>query len=149
MTDAIKDVLVFMELVEWMAKDVHYRSNDQWFYALHLLADKVDFGTAEDDLKEAYYLGFKNSLPPTEKDIHAASVEKCPDVRGMDNRGLIESLRESSSDCLYAVEEAKREPGLAAGVHAILDGVSQKMLVINGLCWRSLEDGNGSSTEEK
>ena len=100
-------------------------------------------------MKEAYYLGFKNALPPTEKDLHLLASEKCPDVRGMDNRKLIESLRESSSDCLYAVEEAKREPGLAAGVHAILDGVSQKMLVINGLCWRSLEDGNGGSTEEK
>lgn len=132
------DVLVAIELVEWLAKDVHYRSNDQWFYALHLLADKVDFGSSEDDLKEAYYLGQKEELPPAEKDIHVKAIERCPDVRGLDNEGLIHTLYEVCANGLYAIEEAKREAGLMAGVHAILDGVSQHLLVVKGLCWRTL-----------
>ena len=43
------NVLVAIEVVKCLAKDMHYRSNHEWFYALHLLADKVDFGSAEDD----------------------------------------------------------------------------------------------------
>lgn len=139
------EVLIAIELVEWIAKDVHYRSNDQWFYALHLLADKVDFGTAEDDLKEAYYLGMKEALPPTEKDIHENAVSRCADVRSLDNEGLIRALYEVCANGLYAIEEAKREAGLMAGVHAILDGVSQRLLVIKGLCWRTL---NGDDNDE-
>lgn len=134
------EVLVQIEKAKWIAKDVHYRSNDQWFYALHLLADKLDFGSAEDDIKEAYYLGQKEVLPPTEKDIHEQAVSAMPDVRAVDNRSLVELLYNVLADGLYAIEEAKREAGLMAGVHAILDGVSQNMLVVKGLCWRTLQE---------
>lgn len=141
------DVLVAIEIVEWLAKDVHYRSNDEWFYALHLLADKVDFGSAEDDLKEAYFLGAKQILPPTEREIHELTVAKMPVVNSMSNEELIRNLMKACDDGLYAIEEAKREAGLFAGIHAILDGVSQKMLVIKGLCWRTLNDEGRKSAD--
>lgn len=136
------DVIISVAIVEWIAKDMHYSSCDEWFYALHLLADKVDFGNSIDDLKEAYYLGAKETLPPTEEQIVKAAIEKCYlDTASMDNRQLIEALATSCSDGIYAIEEAKREPALVAGVHAILDGISQKMLVVKGLCWRALSHG--------
>lgn len=138
MNSVMLDVLVAIEIVEWLAKDMHYRSNDEWFYALHLLADKVDFGTAEDDLKEAYYLGQLETLPPTEETIHRIAVEKVGDTSVNDNGMLIERLKEACVNGVYIIEEAKREPNLCAGIHAILDGVSQKMLVVKGLCWRTL-----------
>lgn len=136
------DVMISVAIVEWIAKDMHYRSCDEWFYALHLLADKVDFGSSIDDLKEAYYLGAKEALPPTEEQIVKAAIEKVNlDTASMDNRQLIEALATSCADGIYAIEEAKREPALVAGVHAILDGMSQKMLVVKGLCWRTLSYG--------
>ena len=136
------DVMIAVAIVEWIAKDMHYRSCDEWFYALHLLADKVDFGSSIDDLKEAYYLGAKEALPPTEEQIVKAAIEKANlDTASMDNRQLIEALAASCADGIYAIEEAKREPALVAGVHAILDGISQKMLVVKGLCWRTLSYG--------
>ena len=49
------EVIAAVEAVKMIAKDVHYRSHDMYFYSLHLLADKIDFGNAVDDLKEAYY----------------------------------------------------------------------------------------------
>lgn len=136
------DVLVSVLMVEWIAKDMHYRSCDEWFYALHLLADKVDFGSSIDDLKEAYYLGAKETLPPTEEQIVKSAIEKYNlDTTSMDNRQLIDALAASCTDGIYAIEEAKREPALVAGVHAILDGISQRMLVVKGLCWRTLSYG--------
>ena len=144
------EVLVAMELVKWLSKGVHYRSNDAYFYALHLLADKIDFGSAEDDLKEAYYLGFKEELPPTEKVINATTVERCPEIGALDNEGLVRALFEACANGLYAIEEAKREPGLMAGIHAILDGVSTNLLVVKGLCWRTLhvDSANDESTAQ-
>ena len=134
----MKDVLVQIEIVKWLAKDMHYRSYDEWFYALHLLADKIDFGNAEDDLKEAYYLGMKETLPPTEEEIHAAAVAKIGVTKSKSNLELIEALHNACDNGLYMIEEAKKEPTMFAGVHAILDGISQKLLVVKGLCWRSL-----------
>lgn len=141
------DVMISVAIVEWIAKDMHYRSCDEWFYALHLLADKVDFGSSIDDLKEAYYLGAKEALPPTEEQIVKAAIEKYAnlDTASMDNRQLIEALATACADGIYAIEEAKREPALVAGVHAILDGISQKMLVVKGLCWRTLSYGRDAT----
>ena len=136
----MEEVLISIELIEWAAKNVHYRANDEWFYAIHLLADKVDFGTAEDDIKEAYYLGFKKKLPPTELFIHSEAVNRMKEVNITDNKSLITLLMDYCETGLYAVEEAKREPNLMGGIHAILDGVSQTMLTIKGLCFRTLNE---------
>ena len=144
----IEEVLVSIDMIEWIAKDTHYRTNGQWFYALHLLADKVDFGTSADDLKEAYYLGMRETLPPTEKEIHAKVVARCPDVSALDNAKLITLLYEMCATGLYAVEEAKREVGLVAGIHAILDSISLHLLVVKGLCWRTLNQEANDNGEE-
>lgn len=148
--DKMIEVLVAICVVEMVAKNMHYRSYDELFYALHLLADKVDFGNSADDLKEAYYLGAKEMLPPTEEEIHMLAVERIGETKGKTNRELIETLKDACETGLYAIEEAKREPGLFAGVHAIVDGVSEKMLVVKGLCFRSLANGDaddGGSNE--
>ena len=139
------EVLVAICVVEMVAKNMHYRSYDELFYALHLLADKVDFGNSADDLKEAYYLGAKETLPPTEEEIHRLAVERIGETKGKSNRELIEALKDACENGLYAIEEAKREAGLFAGVHAIMDGVSEKMLVVKGLCYRSLANGGDDS----
>lgn len=134
------NVLVAIEVVKCLAKDMHYRSNHEWFYALHLLADKVDFGSAEDDIKEAYFLGQRAMLPPSEGEIRKLVAERIVEATG-DNKKLIMRLANACDMLLYSIEEAKREPGMFAGVHAILDGISQTALTIKGLCWRTLNNG--------
>lgn len=143
------EVIAAVEVVKMIAKDVHYRSNDMYFYALHLLADKIDFGNAVDDLKEAYYLGQKEELPPQEKEICAKAVEICPDVRSMDNEALVSELYNVCTNGLYEIEQAKREAGLMAGVHAILDGISQNLLTVKGLCWRTLHDEGKDDSDNR
>jgi len=147
MDDKMLEVLAQICSIRWIAKDMHYRSHDEWFYALHLLADKVDFGNGEDDLKEAYYLGAKEMLPPTEEEIHRLAIEKVEVTKDKSNRELIEALHDSCDVGIYAIEEAKREAGLIAGVHAILDGMSQTLLIVKGLCWRTLNGVASHSAE--
>lgn len=134
----MKDVLAWMKVVEWTAKNLHYNSDGKGFYGLHLLADKVDFGTSEDDLKEAYYLGYLQELPPTEIDICARAAEVAKGIVTTQDDMLVEILMKACENGLYVIEEAKREAGMFAGIHSIVDGISQKMLVIKGLCWRTL-----------
>ena len=71
------------------------------------------------------------------------------DTKGKSNRELIEALKDACESGLYAIEEAKREPGLFAGVHAIVDGVSEKMLVAKGLCFRSLANGGDEGNSDE
>lgn len=132
------EVLVAIRLIEWFAKDLHYDSNGESFYALHLLADKVDFGTAVDDLKEAYWLGAKNELPPSEIVICESALALAKDYikPSNSNTNLVDTLRQMCSSGILTVERAKNNPDILGGVQSILDGISQTMLVINGLCWR-------------
>lgn len=137
--DKILAVLESMLRVKWAAHDLHYRAHGEAFYALHLLADKVDFGSAEDDLKEAYYLGQMESLPPLDEEIVSGALKPARVIVDT-NIALVTDLMNACKDCMYFIEEAKRIPGLMAGVHAILDGVSQNLLTVSGLCARTLKN---------
>lgn len=136
------DVFVLMELCEYYAHDLHYHAYGEAFYALHLLADKLDFGSASDDLKEAFYLGdLKDHSVPTDFEIHELVHQKyVKDNSKKDNTTMLSNLRESCDMLVAQIEEFKRgmKESLASGVAAILDGVSQKALVVSGLCARSL-----------
>lgn len=134
------NVLATMRVTEWVAKDLHYRSCGLEFYGLHLLADKVNFGSAEDDLKEAYYLRYEEDVP-TEAEIAASAIAMYNDIAAHhDERQMARGLVEACSAVIVAVEEAKRTPGLLAGIHAILDGISQKALIIKGLAIRTANE---------
>lgn len=126
--DNIKTLLALLCAIDWLANDLHYRSEGTGFYEKHLLADRIrDFGDAEDQLKEAYYLGFKSMPPPYDKEIaHSATV-------------IYNAMKGASSSAesqlcgafglmQQAVDACKKEASLPAGIHAILDGISEKAL---------------------
>lgn len=133
------DVLIAVETVEFLKKDMHYCANDEYAYALHLLADKIHFGSAEDDLKECYFLGMKGVLPPTEDMIHAATLDvtaKFP--KKATNKDLLQAVIDSAAAGVAIVEDAKREDGVPGGIHAIYDSISQTMLRAKALAFMSL-----------
>ena len=126
--DNIKTLLALLCAIDWLANDLHYRSEGTGFSEKHLLADRIrDFGDAEDQLKEAYYLGFKSMPPPYDKEIaHSATV-------------IYNAMKGASSSAesqlcgafglmQKAVDACKKEASLPAGIHAILDGISEKAL---------------------
>ena len=66
----MKNLLALLCVAEWFANDLHYKSTGIGFYEKHLLADRIrDFGSSEDDIKEKYFLGYKDELPPLDVDI--------------------------------------------------------------------------------
>lgn len=132
------EVLIALQNLEWIAKDAHYRTHDEMFYALHLLADKADLGSSVDDLKEAYYLGFKNETPPSGALIGSLAASRSVDIKAVSNKELIANISKCCDTALYAIEGVKKEEGLFGGIHSILDGISEKLLVLKGLCFRTL-----------
>lgn len=151
MKDLMFDVLVSIELVEWLAKNMHYRANEKYAYALHTLADRCDFGPYEDDLKECYWLGFIGSVPPNEVVVHDAAVSAAKGL-GFDvltNKELLEAVYKAAGDGEKKVEEAKGIERLPGGVHAILDNVSTMLLRAKALCWMSLNSFDGCVPVDK
>lgn len=141
---ALYEVLVSIELVEWLLKDVHYRAQDEWFYALHELAERIDFGDVEDDLKECYWMGERTELPPDEATIHASTVDAALKYRGaLSNHDLLQAVMDAASFGKDNVETAKKTPDLSGGVQALLDDASKCFLRTRALCWRSL-NANGA-----
>ena len=120
------DVLVAIEVVKWLASDLHYNSTGPMFYALHLLADRVrDFGSAEDDLKEGYWLGCLDTTPPSDREIANAAIsayDKVVDGKDCPIARLLAGLVNLCS----AVDGMKSETSLNGGVHAILDDISKR-----------------------
>lgn len=121
------DVLVMLEVVKWLASDLHYNSTGQMFYALHLLADRVkDFGSTEDDLKEGFWLGCLDTTPPADREIAnltVAAYDKVIDGKDCPVARLLAGLMNLGS----AVDDIKKDTSLNGGVHAILDDIRKRV----------------------
>lgn len=145
----MKELLANMLTVTYFARDLHYRWKGPEFYAVHLLADRIaDFGTASDDIKECFYLGFNRTEPPLETDIASASVEEYREIAQKASCPLCRAS-EALARTICLVESAKRTEGLPAGVHAILDGISQHAVTMRGLVLRTMPADGGEDRHEK
>lgn len=121
-------ILTMLMVIDWFCNDVHYQSKGDTFYALHLLADRVrDFGSAEDDFKETYYLGQKGQFPPSDATIAQYAIAEYQKIAER-SEGCLMRLLDALDVLVHQVEVCKKDAGLAAGVHAILDNISQKAL---------------------
>lgn len=121
-------IITMLEVVEWLAQDLHYNFRGPTFYSNHLLADRIkDFGSASDDLKEKYYLGWKDTTPPLDKEFADWATQTYDKIVGR-NETMHGRLIDAFDMLISNVEIAKREGALPAGIHAVLDDVSSRAL---------------------
>lgn len=138
--DSFKTLLALLCTIDWIANDLHYRSEGIEFYEKHLLADRIrDFGDAEDQLKEAYYLGFKEQLPPFDKEIAALATTLYSSIQ-VESCDFLHELKGAFCLLQQVIDACKKEPYLPAGIHAILDGISEKALTYKFLVQRQLAE---------
>ena len=136
----MESVLSNILVAQWLAHDVHYTWQGHSFYGMHILADKVgDMGSLADEIKEAYYMGFRGENPPKDSSIAASAIEQYNKVLSDNGGCCLKAIASQFSYLAASVEVAKREEGLAAGIHSILDAVSQKALVGRALVSHSIE----------
>lgn len=130
-----------MNVCRWFAHELHYGAYGECFNALHLLADRLDFGSAEDDLKELWFLGDRKSTVPSdsviaEKSIALYKASKTGD--DMDNYSMVRRLSEACTFLVCQVEEFKRGMNPTSGISAVLDEVSKSATLMIGLCERTM-----------
>jgi hypothetical protein len=141
--DLITDLIAHLKRIGMAAKDLHYRAKGKPFYGEHLLADLVmDVESNFDDLIEVYFLGQTGITPPRMADtcMQAATLP----VNYQTNEFYFESgLFDICFQTARLVERIKKEcPDLAAGVHAILDKISQESYTAIGLLDRTMKGGH-------
>lgn len=145
------ELLARLYAVQILADDLHYRSEGLAFYALHLLADRVKDGIADDidSLRETFFMGEMKVNPPqtSESMKEAAEIAKAisNDTNGADtNHTLVFRLRDAVNSVIHIIETIKRGAGngegaivIYSGTAAVLDGISQKMMVAYALLDRT------------
>ena len=141
--DLISDLIAHLKRIGMAAKDLHYRAKGKPFYGEHLLADLVmDVESNFDDLIEVFFLGQTGFTPPRMADtcMKAATLP----VNYQTNESYFESgLFDICFQTARLVERIKKDcPDLAAGVHAILDKISQESYTAIGLLDRTMKDAH-------
>lgn len=135
-----------IKLIGLCAKDLHYRAKGKAFYGLHVLADipwEVEKET--DDLIEVYYMGFRAKEPPRMKEIYAGAVAT-PIAYPEDSNYFIVGLMHSCKLVMNTIEGIKTAfPQIPAGVHAVLDSISQKCLLSIGLLTKCTNEKDAES----
>ena len=141
--DLITDLIAHLKRIGMAAKDLHYRAKGKPFYGEHLLADLVmDVESNFDDLIEVYFLGQTGFTPPRMAEI-CAKAAMLP-VNYQTNEFYFESgLFDICFKTARLVERIKHDcPDLVAGVHAILDKISQEAYTAIGLLDRTMKGGH-------
>ena len=147
----MEELISMMICVQILADDLHYRSHNLNFYANHLLADRVKDGLDSDidALKESYWLGELKGVPPHDERFMEKGIELAKAIRGQaftegnesNSFGLMFCVRDAADKIIHKIEEMKRTEEFMSGTVALLDGISQKMLVAYGLIDRSVIAG--------
>ena len=126
----IEETIVYLFAIQAYAKNVHYRSKGDAFYAMHLLADKVQEGIQKhiDTIIETCILPYGLPLPITEYWLEASRIIKT-DIYNF--RGL-QSLIEKALEQLETVEARTRAE------NAIIDDVARDLTNSLGLITRQV-----------
>lgn len=122
----MENILTLLLVIDWLCNDLHYAAEGtDNFYARHLLADRVrDFGSADDDIKECYYLGARGIVPPPDEVIAGYAVKAKSALKGT----VLACLNEAYFMLISAIEDVKKDEPLPSGVHAVLDEIGKRAL---------------------
>lgn len=133
----MKYFLAQIKATRMFARDWHYNAKGRSFYAEHLLADLVLEKTDGcDALIEAYYLGDRRQVPPTQGEITTLAQEYY--ATNCDAGGNERSVLKMLGIAQAHAEELSRG-SVSNGIKSLLDGYSERLLSVIGLLERTLE----------
>lgn len=131
----MKTILSQIEAATMLARDWHYNASGLSFYAEHLLADKVaEIGDHSDKLIETYYLGERETVPPTAGDITREAVE----IYGRADGDGIPSRLKSVLKLLAAHCEEIARTSISIGTKSLLDSLCADAYQYVGLIERTV-----------
>lgn len=130
----MKEVIVSIEIVRLIAKDLHYTVRGESFYSNHEFMDRVQKELSDfvDEIKENYFMA-RDEVVPTNKAIYTEAIGRLKDSYSVQD--LVEALKTA----LYAVEQASKCKDLYQGDTDLLGRISSNLLNSYGLAQRILK----------
>lgn len=117
------DIIVYLNAIYGVSKDLHYTAHGESFYSLHLMYDKIaeDLLDYADEIKENYYMAREFKMP-TAKEINASTIEY------MSSMSDIHELHNLITLCIYHIEEYVNNNGiLTEGDKSLLGEISNDL----------------------
>lgn len=134
------NLMAMVKRIGMCAKDLHYRAKGKPFYGLHQLADlayQVESDT--DQIAEVYFLGARGIEPPKMITVYDKACAMKVDYPSQSDNYFIVGLMNICRYTMVAVENIKKNFEIEAGVHAVLDKISEHCLLSIGLLDQTLK----------
>jgi DNA-binding ferritin-like protein len=126
----MKDLIKHLDAIRNTAKDLHYHATGASFYAVHLLADRIQEPIISfiDDLKEICFLGLEKEVP--------LSNSLVPSLPPADTEeAMISTVYSQLTLALYTIEELSKQPLMQAEV-SLLGRIAEHLQQSRGLLWK-------------
>lgn len=132
----MENIIINLEVIKALSKDLHYILKGQNFYGNHLLMDRIqeDMQGFIDDIKENYFM-FRGWDVPLNKDIFSKVADILSDIQKDSNIPTINELTIQLKNTIYFIESYIRdnEDELTAGDMDLLGRISSNLQKSFGL----------------
>lgn len=135
----MEKIIIYLEAIKGLAKDLHYETKGQAFYGNHLLMDRIHdhLDDYQDEIKENYFMYNEKSVP-THKTIIQNTIEMLP-ADDLDTQAKMGILNELIKTAIYHIEQTiKDDKNLDAGDSDLLGRISSTLKNDSALLGRVL-----------
>lgn len=135
----MEKIIIYLEAIKGLAKDLHYETKGQAFYGNHLLMDRIHdhLDEYQDEIKENYFMYNEKSVP-THKTIIQNTIEMLP-ADDLDTQAKMGILNELIKTAIYHIEQTiKDDKNLDAGDSDLLGRISSTLKNDSALLGRVL-----------
>ena len=132
----MENIIINLEVIKALSKDLHYILKGNNFYGNHLLMDRIqeDMQGFIDDIKENYFM-FRGWDVPLNKDIFSKVSEVLSNIQKGSNIPTINELTIQIKNSIYFIESYIRDnkEELTAGDMDLLGRISSNLQKSSGL----------------
>lgn len=135
----MEKIIIYLEAIKGLAKDLHYETKGSAFYGNHLLMDRIHdhLSDYQDEIKENYFMYNEKSVP-THKTIIQNTIEMLP-ADDLDTQAKMGILNELIKTAIYHIEQTiKDDKNLDAGDSDLLGRISSTLKNDSALLGRVL-----------
>lgn len=135
----MEKIIIYLEAIKGLAKDLHYETKGSAFYGNHLLMDRIHdhLSDYQDEIKENYFMYNEKSVP-THKTIIQNTIEMLP-ADDLDTQAKMGILNELIKTAIYHIEQTiKDDKNLDAGDNDLLGRISTTLKNDSALLGRVL-----------
>lgn len=124
----MEKIIIYLEAIKGLSKDLHYETKGTAFYGNHLLMDRIhdNLDEYQDEIKENFFM-YNEKPVPTHRTIIQNTIEMLP-ADDMDVKDKMATLLEIIRTAIYQIEQTiKDDKNLDAGDNDLLGRISSTL----------------------